>query len=61
MSLQPREFALVENQIVAGGLRVVIAVVAQGIADDVETVGGNQRRAGRFGPALQIIGRENLA
>ena len=34
--LQPRQFGLVENQVVAVGLRVVVRIVAQRVADDVQ-------------------------
>ncbi len=59
--LEPREFAFVENQIIAVCLRIVVAVRAQGIADDVETICRNQRGARRIGSTLQIVRRKDPA
>src|ERR1700734_1405474 len=50
---------LAENEIVAVGLRVVVGVVAQAVADDVETAVGDQRGAGRTGTLLQVVRRED--
>src|ERR1700733_14555410 len=57
--LQPIEFPFIENQIVAVGLRVVVAVGAQSIGDDVETIGSNQGRAGRLRAALEVVRSED--
>src|ERR1700732_1629415 len=54
--LQPREFTFIENQVIAVGLRIVVAVGAQNIRDDVESIGGNQGRAGRVGTVPEVGG-----
>src|SRR5208283_4993320 len=58
-ALQPGELLLVENEIIAVGLRVVVRVVAQRGADEVETVFRNQRILGQAGPAAQIVRRKD--
>src|SRR6202049_2181675 len=58
--LEPRQFLCIEYDIVAVGLCVVIGVTAQGVADDVEAIVGDQGCGGRVRPLLQIVGRENL-
>src|SRR3979490_1148506 len=58
--LEPCQFLLIQYDIVTVGLGVIIRVVAQGVAEDVEAVVGDQRSRGRLGPPLQIVRREDL-
>ena len=58
--LQPFQFRLIEYQIVAVGLRVVVRIVAQRITDQIEAIIGDQRSRGRTGAMLQVIRREHF-